>query len=267
MIDVDVKKIDDIIRHVAKTEVLPRHKNLKEGDFREKNPDDFVTIADEESERVLTELLAEALPGSIVVGEEAVAKNPAVLEHLSGDAPVWVVDPIDGTYNFLHGRRYFGILVALVHKGETLYGWGYDVPGDRMAFARRGGGAFLDGTPLQVTCSAANMGELRGVAGGAQPWHFKGVSKHVDSVINLRCSLHDFLHFLTGEVDFILHVGVSKPWDHAAGCLIVEEAGGYVAVKDGDPYSPLLHERAFILTAPSREWWEEMAPMMRQAMR
>ncbi|MEZ0259375.1 MAG: inositol monophosphatase family protein, partial [Alphaproteobacteria bacterium] len=94
---IDVNKVADILRHVANVEVLPRFNNLSKGDVREKNPGDFVTVADEASEKMLSAMLREYLPGSDVVGEEAVSKDPKVLEKLATDRPIWVVDPIDGT--------------------------------------------------------------------------------------------------------------------------------------------------------------------------
>ena len=119
MIDIDTAKIEQIIRHVSATEVMPRFNNLLESEIRQKNPGDFVTVADEASERVFSKLLAEALPGSLVVGEEAVAKDLSVLDKLKGDQPVWVIDPIDGTYNYSHGSKKFGILISLMQSGVT----------------------------------------------------------------------------------------------------------------------------------------------------
>ncbi len=114
---IDAAKIEAIIRHVAATEVMPRFKNLQQSDIREKNPGDFVTIADEASEREFTRLLQDALPGSLVVGEEAVSKDNTVLERLRDDKPVWVIDPIDGTKNFMAGIPFFGSLMAIEVDG------------------------------------------------------------------------------------------------------------------------------------------------------
>ena len=144
MIDIDVNKVANIIRHVSATEVMPRFKNLATGEIREKNPGDFVTIADEASEKALSAALRAYLPGSEVVGEEAVSKDAKELEKLKTNKAIWVIDPIDGTYNFAHNRSHFGILVSLVQNGVTQYGWVYDAPQDRMAIAIRGGGAPFD---------------------------------------------------------------------------------------------------------------------------
>jgi fructose-1,6-bisphosphatase/inositol monophosphatase family enzyme len=262
MSDIDPKKIDSIIRHVAATEVMPRFKNLHAGEFREKNPDDFVTIADELSEKALSRLLTEALPGSLVVGEEAVSADKSVLDRLKGDAPVWVIDPIDGTYNFLHGRSKFGILIALVQRGVTQYGWAYDVPGDRMAWAKLGGGAWLDGAQLKIACGKTDLSEMTGQGGGAQAWHFEPLKPHIREMINVRCSLHDFMSFYAGTADFVLHTGKSTPWDQAAGCLIAEEAGGYVAIDGGAPFDPTVIGSRFLIAAPTKEWWDKLYPVL-----
>ncbi len=250
--DVDTAEIEKIIRHVAATEVMPRFRNLADGDIREKNPGDFVTVADEASEKVLSAMLTEALPGSTVVGEEAVSKNAAVLDLLKGDAPVWVVDPIDGTYNFSHNRSRFGILVSLVYRGRTVYGFAYDAPGNRMAVASLGAGARIDGQRLSMKTHSDNLNDLVLQGGGAQAWHFDPVRPLFRDVVNHRCSLHDFMDVYTGVSDCIVHLGRATPWDHAANVLIVGEAGGYTTVDGDKPYDPSYCGKAYITVAASK---------------
>lgn len=263
MINIDTAKIEQIIRHVAATEVMPRYNNLQKSEIRQKNPGDFVTVADEASERVFTQLLAEALPGSLVVGEEAVAKDISVLKRLKEGQPVWVIDPIDGTYNFSHGIEKFGILIALVQNSVTQYGWAFDAPGNRMAVAQRGAGTFLDGKRMQVSCTATKLSDLSGRGGGTArmpPSTFK-------EIYNQRCSLHDFMDFITGKADFITHVPKVTPWDHATGCLMAEEAGGYVAMNPDEVlYDPTLYGPALLLVAPDRERWQQLFPTLHPAL-
>lgn len=260
---IDTKKIEEIIRHVAATEVMPRFKNLQQADIREKKPGDFVTVADEASEKAFTKLLQEALPGSLVVGEEAVAKDLSVLDKLKDNKPVWIIDPIDGTYNFAHGRSKFGILIALVQNGVTQAGWAFDAPGNRMAVAQKGQGAFIDGKPVKIECTASDIKELVGQGGGAQGWHFDAARAAVKDIVNIRCSLHDFMNFLTGEADFVVHTNKVTPWDHAAVCLLAQEAGGYVAVDEtGIEYDPTRFGPAFLLAAPNKVWWQKLHPAL-----
>ncbi|MBU6476287.1 MAG: inositol monophosphatase, partial [Alphaproteobacteria bacterium] len=208
MTDIDTKKVEEIIRRVAAETVMPRFNNLLASEIREKGPGDFVTIADEESEKTFSALLPALLPGSLVVGEEAVAKDKSVVEKMKGDKPVWVIDPVDGTYNFSHGSRKFGILVSLVQNGETLYGWAFDAPGNRMAVAARGAGTFLDGKRVNISCAAGETGELTGRGSGFR------AGMPFRELVNQRCSLHDYMDFITGDADFVVHMPKVTPWDH-----------------------------------------------------
>ncbi len=252
--DIDTTKITDILRHVSATEVLPRFKNLAAGEIREKNPGDFVTVADEASEKALSSLLRDYLPASLVVGEEAVAKDESVLERLKGDEPVWVIDPIDGTYNFSHNRSKFGILLSLVHRGVTVYGFAYDVVGDRMAVAGKGQGAFLDGVRLKINTENRPINTLICQGGGAQAWHFDPVRPLFADVVNHRCSLHDFMDMYTGKSDCVIHVSKVTPWDHAANVLLAQECGASVIVgEEGQAYDPAYHGPAYLVAAPSSD--------------
>jgi fructose-1,6-bisphosphatase/inositol monophosphatase family enzyme len=257
MIYIDVNKVADMLRDVAATEVMPRFKNLADGDVREKNPGDFVTIADEASEKALSALLSAYLPGSIVVGEEAVAKDETVLERLKSDKPVWVIDPIDGTYNFAHGRSHFGILVSLVQSGVTQYGWVYDCPQERMAIAIKGGGATINGGPVQMRKSAATPDQMTGMGGGAQAWHFEAVNGQVKGIVNVRSSLHDFLNLAGGDADFVVHINKVTPWDHSATVLLAEEAGAYVRLAgENIPFTPDMLRPCMLIAAADEARWK-----------
>ncbi len=90
---IDPTRVTGLIREVTEAVILPRFRNLEQGEVKEKGPNDLVTVADTDAERLLTARLIEMLPGSTVVGEEAVAADAKVLERLKGDAPVWILDP------------------------------------------------------------------------------------------------------------------------------------------------------------------------------
>ena len=252
-VEIDMAAVEAIIRHVAATEVLPRFKNLAAGDIREKNPGDFVTVADEASEKAFTALLTDYLPGSIVVGEEAVAKDITVLERLKTAAPVWVIDPIDGTYNFSHNRSKFGILLALVQNGITTHGFAYDVPGDRMAMAELGNGAFIDGQKTEIARRGSDLADLICQGGGAQAWHFDKIRPLFKEVVNHRCSLHDFMDLYTGVSDCVVHINRATPWDHAANVLIAGEAGAVTVIHENEIYDPSYYGKSYLVTASSAE--------------
>lgn len=267
MINIDPNKVADIIREVSAVEIMPRFKNLADGEIREKNPGDFVTVADEASEKALSAALKELLPGSLVVGEEAVAKDKSVLQQLETDKPVWIIDPIDGTYNFAHGRSKFGVLVALARNSVTEYGWCYDAPGDRMAIAVKGGGVTINGTPTKMRKEATQPSEMVGMGGGAQPWHFDPVRPQVKELLNVRSSLHDFLALAAGEADYVMHVGSVTPWDHAATVLMAEEAGAYVRFSDtGKSFTPNMIGPSMLLAAADEAKWKMLQSIFYPAM-
>lgn len=259
MKDIDTDKIAEIIRHVAAAEVMPRFNNLLKSEVREKNPGDVVTVADEASEKLFTQLLGDALPGSLVVGEEAVAKDISVLEKFKGSRPVWIIDPIDGTHNFLHGKNKFGILISLVHDGVTHYAWAFDIPGSRMAVAQKGAGTFINGQRHKVTNAKTGIDQFVGRGGKKRP-----ITLHpFREFYNQRCSLHDCMDFITGTADFVAHMHKVTPWDHASTTLIAQEAGGYVAMDRLDhPYDPTLWGPAFLLIAPDRDWWSLLSDVL-----
>ncbi|TVQ82589.1 MAG: hypothetical protein EA357_09055 [Micavibrio sp.] len=258
------------IREIAEREVMPRFRNLAEGEIIEKAPGDFVTIADEASEAAFATLLPKILPGSLVVGEEAVAKDIRVLETFKQEKPVWVIDPIDGTYNFKSGRSLFGILISLVQNGETRMGFLYDAPQGRGVYAVKGDGAYHEDGGKVAFPSAAQAEKQRAAemtifAGGAQPWHFKKLNDFVGDIVNIRCSLHDTLHFMRGEGDCILWYKTT-PWDQAGCTLLAEEMGGHVSYLDGQRYSPVnAPQDKFLLVAPGRAQWDKVAEAIRQS--
>jgi len=263
MINIDTDKVEAVIRRVAATEVMPRFNTLLKSEIREKKPGDFVTVADEASEKAFTILLQDIIPGSLVVGEEAVSKDISVLDKFKEDKPVWVIDPIDGTYNFSHGHSEFGILIALVQNGVTLYGWAFDAPGNRMARAEKGAGAFLDGRRLKIKCEVTEIKDMVGQGGGGSAVRFDPVRPFFKEIFNLRCALHDFMNFITGKSDFVVHLNKVTPWDHAAACLLAEEAGGTVTMnEDCIAYDPTRLGPAFLIAAPDMEWCRKLYPVL-----
>jgi fructose-1,6-bisphosphatase/inositol monophosphatase family enzyme len=236
---------------------VPRFGHLTPEDVRSKShPNDLVTAADLAAERVFTARLPEFLPGSLVVGEEAVAVDPSILDRVSGDAPVWLVDPVDGTSNFAKGKPDFGVMVALVIAGQTRAGWIYDPLKERMAVAEEGGGAFIDGERLSLY-EEPIIANLRGALYRRE----KRLISAVASVMGFASAAQDYLALVEGRLDFALFSRL-MPWDHAAGALIHREAGGYSAVlMDGEPYVPTRREGG-ILIASSRERWEAIRALV-----
>ena len=137
----DVNKVAALIAEVAATEIQPRFRKLAAHEQREKGPGDIVTIADERAEAAMTPRLMELLPGSIVIGEEAAAKDPKLVERLLHDQVAWIVDPVDGTANFAEGKEEFVSMVALVRGDELIGSWIHLPMTGHTAIAERGAGA------------------------------------------------------------------------------------------------------------------------------
>jgi fructose-1,6-bisphosphatase/inositol monophosphatase family enzyme len=129
------------IKEAARTEALARFQKLQSYEISEKSPGDLVTIADLETERALNRALSSLWPGSVMVGEEAVAEKPDLLRALRGEEACWLIDPIDGTINYAAGVPLFATMVALIVRGEVVGGWVYDPVHDVMAMAEKGSGA------------------------------------------------------------------------------------------------------------------------------
>ncbi|HUB96693.1 MAG TPA: inositol monophosphatase [Stellaceae bacterium] len=260
----DLDRVARIIRDTAATEILPRFRALGAGDISEKKPGDLVTIADVESERSLTRGLVALEPGTAAIGEEGVHADPTRLQLLGEDAPVWVIDPIDGTGNFAKGVPRFAVIIAYVVRGVTEAGWIYDPLSDAMVMAVRGGGAWCDGRRLRVVAET-RQSSLAGSAYGRTPAGVRAAvaleaSGRVGAVRNRGCSGLEYMELARGEAHFTLH-SRSLVWDHAAGMLIAAEAGGVATFLDGSPYDPRISDKR-PLAAASAETWSLIASIV-----
>lgn len=254
MTAVDMQQVAHIIREAAEAEILPRFKNLQALQIREKKPNQLVTEADIEAERVLSRRLREVLPGAIV-GEEGVEADPSLMSALERPGVVWVIDPVDGTANFAHGNPRFAVVVALVVDGVTVAGWIHDPVPNRTIIAEIGKGAWRADTRLRVSEEVP----LPQMAGSVKK---RGrVADHVLHVARRGSAAHDYLDLVTGKLHFA-HFKKLMPWDHAAGVLIHAEAGGYGAMMEGVPYTPVLHAEGQLLLAPGEASWRQLAPLI-----
>jgi len=243
----DVDAVIRLMREVAAAEILPRFRRLGAGDVSEKGgPKDLVTVADLESERRLTQELTALVPGSIVVGEEVCESDTGRIAALAGTAPVWLVDPVDGTNNFVRGDPCFAVIVGYCVRGETLAGWILDPLRDEVVWARRGGGAWRGSAnaaerlrigpaqALPAMCGSLGARLAQRVRGRREA----GFSDVPARIIRLGCTGREYMNLATGTLDFACYTRL-KPWDHAAGVLIHAEAGGWSRLVEVDrPYRP-----------------------------
>lgn len=239
----DPQKVETLVREVAAEEIVPRFAHLGTGDVVEKAPGDLVTVADLSSEKRFSAALPGLLADSVVLGEEAVAKDAGLLSMLDRDDPVWVVDPLDGTGNFSAGLPIFAVIVALVVKGRVKAGWIHDPLNGRMATAVEGEGAWIDGRRVRIG-RPQDLRKLNGAVYG-RPFRFSEAYRalwsagrgRMGQVFNPRCVGQEYLARLQGGMHFGVYTRLN-PWDHAAGCLLHAEAGGHVMRFDGTPYRP-----------------------------
>lgn len=256
---------------IAQSIILPRYKQLGESDVRAKtSATDLVTIADEESEQALASRLVALLPGSKVVGEEAVAADPAVLPGLLAHDPIWIVDPIDGTLNFVHGHDAFASVVALVSGGETILGWIHDPLSGRTIWAERGKGCWRrppqalsrpSDTRVKLPDEIKRPGvDLKSLNAALYDKRFAGAKGAFARNANQGSAAHDYWALAEGRLHLSGYRNL-KPWDHAAGVLIHSEAGGTARLLSGAPYTPVAAGQTGILSAPSEDVWRRVAAL------
>lgn len=251
-----------LMRDAAERAILPRYRHLAASEIIEKSADDFVTVADHESEAILTEGLARLIPDAAIVGEEAAHVDPTVLDRLM--RLCWIIDPLDGTHNFAHGISPFGIIIALADGGETQAGWLYDPLSGRFCHVRRGEGAFID----EMRITAMPSGEDPPVAAISllflDPERREKVKKHIAPHYRMvdipRCAAEQYPRLALGQNDISIFER-SLAWDHAAGVLWLNEAGGKAARPDGSSYR-VDDRRMGLIGAATPALWDGIAARM-----
>lgn len=257
------REIMALLRRVGEEAIMPLYRALDDGQIEAKAPGDVVTVADHAAEAMLTEALAAFEPALPVVGEEAAHADASVVDALSGDC--WIVDPLDGTRNFARGQAPFGILVARAEGGVARDGWIYDCLSGRFCAAHAGAGAFVDGerivardtgqTPPLAAISLLFMDEARREAVKRQ------VAPHYRLTDIPFCAAEQYPRLALGVNDVSIFER-TLPWDHAAGSLWLNEAGGKAARPDGSVYRVDDWNRPGLLGAASPALWDSLAARM-----
>jgi fructose-1,6-bisphosphatase/inositol monophosphatase family enzyme len=253
-----------LMREASERAIMPRYQKLAAEQIVNKAVNDVVTIADGEAEVILTEGLARLLPEAAIVGEEAYHADPSLQDRL-GDALCWIVDPLDGTNNFAAGKPPFGVIVSLAEKGETIGGWILDALTGRFCHAARGQGAFVDGTRIQATPSFASPPIAAISLVFADPAKRAAlrseIAPHYTCVDIPRCAAEQWPRLALGINDVSIFER-TLAWDHAAGVLFLNEAGGKAARPDGRPYRVDEHLLPGLLGAASPALWDDLAARM-----
>lgn len=199
---------------------------------------DLVTEVDVAVERMFRDLVAERFPDHVVLAEELGGGGP-----MPTGGHCWILDPLDGTTNYAHGLPIFATSLALEIDGRVMVGAIYDPTRRELFTATRGGGAHLNGVPMRVSSSASLIDSLL-VTGFPYSVHeerkelvslFSTFLSEAQAVRRLGSAALDLCYVAAGRFDAFWEHSL-KPWDMAAGALMLEEAGGRVTALDGSPF-------------------------------
>ena len=219
-----------------------------------KSPANFVTAADRRAEETIYTELIKARPGYGFLGEETGRRDGSDKSHM------WIVDPLDGTTNFLHGYPEYSVSIAIARDGILCAGVVLNVPREDEFTARRGGGAFLNGKRIHVS---ALREPNRSLIGTGFPFkaleklpqylqQFSLVMRGTAGIRRAGSAALDMSNVACGRFDAFWEL-VLAPWDVAAGVLMVQEAGGIVTDLEGNP--PKLTAGSFVAGNPAMHAW------------
>jgi myo-inositol-1(or 4)-monophosphatase len=198
---------------------------------------DFVTEVDRAAEQAVIEILHRAYPDHAILAEESGARAGQ-----SGESEyTWIVDPLDGTTNFIHGFPQYAVSIGLKHKGVLAQGVIYDPTKNELFTATRGRGAFLNDRRIRVS-KRTQLDEA--LIGTGFPFRelenldeylamFREITTHTAGIRRAGAAALDIAYVAAGRLDGFWEIGLS-PWDMAAGALLVQEAGGLVGDFGGD---------------------------------
>ncbi|CAG9619866.1 inositol monophosphatase family protein [Sutcliffiella rhizosphaerae] len=211
------------------------------------SPDDLVTNIDRDTEQFLIEKIRETYPDHQILGEEGLGDK---LDKLDGT--VWIIDPIDGTMNFVHQQRNFAISVAVYEDGIGKIGLIYDVVHDELYHAKPGEGAFLNDIRLPqleevevekavIALNATWVTENKRI----DPTILAPLIKRVRGTRSYGSAALEMAYVATGRIDAYITLRLS-PWDFAAGLIMVQELGGKVTTLLGEPLNLLEQNSVFV---------------------
>ncbi|WP_299784355.1 inositol monophosphatase [uncultured Marivita sp.] len=261
-------QIINLVRRAARAEILPRFRTLGSSEIDEKSgPMDVVTAADKEAEKMIVRGLLAMFPNALIVGEESMTEEK--IAQLADAEMGFAIDPVDGTWNFAHGLATFGVILAMTRFGVPIFGLIYDPVTDEVLIADEGSAAQVIAPrrpPRSVSVSKG--GPVEDLSGFVSLYNLPedkrvamtGLMTRFQRLYMLRCAAHEFRMVALGHVDFVLSSALS-PWDHAAGALIVQRAGGHVACLDGTQYRAHMRE-GYLLCAPDAATWGRVRDAM-----
>ncbi|WP_316667340.1 inositol monophosphatase [uncultured Propionibacterium sp.] len=223
-----------LIKDISARIIEPRFGALERSEVHSKGPGDFVTVADREAEAEFITRLGRAFPDAVVVGEESCYTDPSLMSAIGTAGHCFVIDPVDGTGNFVHGGDDFAIMVAEMRGPRTVAGWIWQPRYGRAYQATAGGGVTCDGEPIVPSPTRPRPTG----ATGQRLWRGFDAAGRIPPVReSTHCAGVDYPHVITGRLDYIVYRH-PKPWDHLAGGLMLTELGGGIVHPDGSPWAP-----------------------------
>lgn len=227
------REIEKVVRETGSF-IMHESKVFDSSRTESKGLHDFFSYVDKESEQMLVEKLSAILPEAGFLAEEGTSTQ-------KGRKYCWVIDPLDGTTNFVHGVHPYSISVALQEDGESVAGVVYEVGGSELFSSWKNGGAWLNGQPVHVS-SAAHLSDSL-IATGLPYSDFSRLDRYMNSLTHFCKTTHGIRRFGSAAIDLsyvacgrfeVFYEYGLKPWDFAAGMLMVREAGGYVSDFSGN---------------------------------
>jgi fructose-1,6-bisphosphatase/inositol monophosphatase family enzyme len=256
---VNTQEVLQLLQDVADEVINPRFRSLTDDQVVEKNPGDLVTVADREAEVRITEALSAAYPDALVLGEEATHTDETVLARFRDADHAFTVDPVDGTKNFVAGSKDHAVMVSELRDGEVRRSWIWQPQHHTAYVAERGRGAWRNGERLvRPPVGAA----LRGVT-SRRRWIGRSLDGLPPMELTWVCCGVDYPKLVEGAADYVLYSG-TKPWDHAPGSLLVEEAGAFVGTFEGGPYRPQEEAPRGLVGAADRVTYELVQGLLGQ---
>jgi fructose-1,6-bisphosphatase/inositol monophosphatase family enzyme len=247
---VDTADILSLMKAVAAEVIRPRFRALAAADIAEKGPGDFVTVADREAEVHLTAALAAAYPAAVIIGEEAVAAEPGRLAALDNADHAFVIDPVDGTRNFVAGNPDYAVMIGELHRGTTTRAWIWQPEYGIALVGESGAGVERNGVkvhPVLRGDQPHGVSTPRRLVGLTDPALAGPIGR------SWSCCGVDYAKALDGRADFCCF-GPPKPWDHIPGALLLSELGGVVRTVAGQEYAATTRE-GYLVVAASPDIW------------
>lgn len=247
-------EILEFLHEVAASIITPRFRSLSAGDIDEKTPGDYVTIADRESELAIATRLRCAYPDALIVGEEASFADPALTAGLPSTPHAFVIDPVDGTGNFVKGSPDHAVMLAEMKFGIVTRGWIYQPENGVDYVTERGAGVTRNGALLKAFPRA---GTLRVESSSRRD--LGDLENNPDWLMARTrfCCGIDYPRLLAGDVDALVYRN-PKPWDHAPAALMLTQLGAVLRLLDGTTYQPG-EPHGVLLAAATEEIWRKVA--------